>query len=59
MDLEQRAAQYLRIQELILAENGGPLVTLYQMDETMGRSPRLTFLRGPDGWLWFGSARLD
>lgn len=59
MDPEERAAQYRRIQELIMAENGGPLLSLYVMDETMGRTPNVEFLRGPDGWLWFGTARID
>ncbi len=57
MNPEERAAQYRRIQELIMAENGGPLITLYQMYETMGRASNLDFRRGPDGWLWFGSVR--
>ena len=59
MDPDERAAQYRRIQELIIAENGGPLVALYQMYETMGRSANLDFRRGPDGWLWFGSVRWE
>jgi peptide/nickel transport system substrate-binding protein len=59
MDPEDRAAQYERIQELILAENGGPLLTLYVMYDTMGRDPSLRWTRGPDGWLWLGDAVLD
>lgn len=59
MNPEERAAQYRRIQELILAENGGPLLTLYQMYDTMGRRPNVQFERGPDGWLWFGNARIE
>ena len=59
MDPDERAAQYRRIQELILAENGGPLLTLYQMYDTMGRRPYVRFERGPDSWLWFGGASVD
>jgi ABC-type transport system substrate-binding protein len=59
MDPAERAAQYERIQELILAENGGPLLTLYVMYDTMGRNPALRWTRGPDGWLWLGDAVLD
>lgn len=59
MNPEERAAQYVRIQELILAENGGPLLTLYVMYDTMGRDPGLRWTRGPDGWLWLGDAIMD
>lgn len=59
MDPEERAAQYRRIQELILAENGGPLLTLYQMNDTMGRSADVVYSHAPDGWLWFGEARIE
>ena len=60
MDPEERAAQYERIQELIIAENGGPLLVLYQMADTMGHGPEsVRWTRGPDGWLWLGDAVLD
>jgi hypothetical protein len=29
------------------------------MDETMGRTPNVEFQRGPDGRLWFGTARVE
>jgi peptide/nickel transport system substrate-binding protein len=59
MDPEERAAQYRRIQELILAENGGPLLTLYQMNDAMGRRANVVYQHAPDGWLWFGEARIE
>ena len=59
MDPAERAAQYERIQELIIAENGGPLLVLYQMADTMGMAPNIRWTRGPDGWLWLGDAVLD
>ena len=59
MNPEERAAQYQRIQELILAENGGPLLTLYQMNDAMGRQANVRYQHAPDGWLWFGNTRLD
>jgi peptide/nickel transport system substrate-binding protein len=59
MDPEERAVQYQRIQELILAENGGPLLTLYQMNDTMGRRANVVYQHAPDGWLWFGDARIE
>ena len=59
MDPEERAAQYRRIQELILAENGGPSLVLYQMRDAAARSANLTYQHAPDGWLWFGKATLE
>ena len=59
MDPDERAAQYRRIQELILAENGGPSLVLYQMRDGAGRSANLNYQHAPDGWLWFGKATLE
>jgi peptide/nickel transport system substrate-binding protein len=59
MNPEERAEQYREIQELILAENGGPSLVLYQMRDAAGRSANLTYQHAPDGWLWFGAATLD
>jgi peptide/nickel transport system substrate-binding protein len=56
MNPEERAQQYIRIQELFLAENGGPYVFLYQMSDTIGRSNRVSYTPAPDGFLWFGRA---
>jgi peptide/nickel transport system substrate-binding protein len=59
MDIEDRAAQYEQIQELLLAENGGPYVFLYRMADTIGRSDRVSYAPAPDGFLWFGQASVE
>jgi peptide/nickel transport system substrate-binding protein len=59
MNVEERAAQYERIQELLLVENGGPYVFLYRMSDTIGRSNRISFQPAPDGFLWFGRASVQ
>lgn len=59
MNTEERAEQYVRIQELFLAENGGPYVFLYRMADTIGRSDRVTYSPAPDGFLWFGRASVE
>lgn len=59
MDAEARAGQYEQIQDLLLAENGGPYVFLYQMKDTLARATRLTYSPAPDGFLWFGEASIE
>ncbi|GAB4431480.1 MAG: ABC transporter substrate-binding protein [Chloroflexi bacterium OHK40] len=59
MNPEERAEQYIQIQNLLLAENGGPYVFLYQLKDTIGRSSRVSFTPAPDGFLWFGAAAVQ
>ena len=54
MNAEERCAQYVELQGLLRAANGGPYVHLYQMADTMGLNKRVTFTPSPDGFLWFG-----
>ncbi len=56
MDPKARAAQYLRVQELINEEN--PHVYLYLMKDAMGKSDRLEFAMNPDNFLWMGFAKV-
>jgi len=58
MDPKERCEQYIEIQNLLRAANGGPYVYLYQMEETMGLNNRVNFTPSPDGFLWFGDASL-
>jgi peptide/nickel transport system substrate-binding protein len=56
MNKAEREKQYQRIAELIMAENGGPIVFLYQMKDTLGRAKKVAFEAAPDGFLWLGKA---
>jgi peptide/nickel transport system substrate-binding protein len=58
MDPKERCEQYIELQNLLRAANGGPYVYLYQMEETMGLNNRVNFTPSPDGFLWFGDASL-
>lgn len=57
MDPEARAAQYVRIQELINEEV--PHVYLYLMKDAMGKSDRLEFSMNPDNFLWMGFSKIN
>jgi peptide/nickel transport system substrate-binding protein len=57
MDPEARAAQYIRIQELINQDL--PHVYLYTMKDAMGKSDRLEFTMNPDNFLWMGFAKIN
>ncbi|MCZ7567137.1 MAG: ABC transporter substrate-binding protein [Ardenticatenaceae bacterium] len=57
MDPEARRAQYIRIQELI--NQDVPHVYLYLMKDAFGKTDRLDFDIGPDGFLWMGFAKLN
>jgi len=59
MNQEERAEQYKQIQQLLIAENGGPTVYLYQMKDTLARADRVTYTPAPDGFLWFGEASVE
>lgn len=59
MDPEQRCQQYVELQNLLRAANGGPFLYLYQMEDTMGLSKRVVFEPSPDGFLWFGDAAVQ
>lgn len=57
MDPTARAAQYLRIQELITEDV--PHVYLYLMKDAMGKSDKLDFAMNPDNFLWMGNAVMN
>ena len=59
MDPAARAAEYEKLQTLLIAENGGPYVFLYRMKDTLARASRVTFTAQPDGFLWFGTASVE
>ncbi len=56
MDPEARAAQYLKVQELVAQDN--PHIPLYLMKDAMGKSDRLEFSMNPDNFLWMGFAKI-
>jgi len=56
MDPEARAAQYVRIQELINQDL--PHIYLYLMKDALGTSDRLEFKMNPDNFLWMGFAKI-
>jgi peptide/nickel transport system substrate-binding protein len=57
MDPEERAAQYVRLQELI--NEDVPHVYLYLMKDAMGKSDRLEFSMNPDNFLWMGFSKIN
>lgn len=59
MNKAEREVQYQRLAEMIMAENGGPTVFLYQMKSTMGASKNVVFPAPMDGFLWFGKADIN
>jgi len=59
MNPEQRCQQYVELQNLLRAANGGPFIYLYQMEDTMGLNKRVAFEPSPDGFLWFGEAAVQ
>ncbi len=59
MDAEERCQQYMEVQQLMAAANGGPFLALYQMNDTIGRGSHLEFTPAPDGFLWFGEATVQ
>lgn len=57
MDPTARAAQYLRIQEIIAEDV--PHVYLYLMRDAMGKSDKLDFAMNPDNFIWMGNAVMN
>ena len=56
MDPEARAAQYVRLQELINQDL--PHIYLYLMKDALGTSDRIEFKMNPDNFLWMGFAKI-
>lgn len=59
MNGDERCQQYIELQNMLRAANGGPFIYLYQMEETMGLNERVLFEPSPDGFLWFGETAVQ